>query len=723
MNQLIKYILALHLIGIAWGYSVQIDKLDPRLRCDILDPQQTSFQKANTLIPVIVHGKNLNFTDCPVRTSIPALITTKLSANQILKISENPDIEYIERPKKSSVLLDISAESLNILPVWNGDLGAAFKGQNVLIGIYDTGIDFRHPDFIDDEGKSRILYLWDQTDFKSSNVTPYNYGIEYTQLEINDEIDGTPTGDVQQVDIHGHGTHVAGIAAGNGKGAGDGGPVYQGMAPQADLIVVKGGDGVFDNSQVIDGMNYMFQKASALDRPIVINLSLGSQEGAHDGTAAIEKAINNFLWDPSRAVVVSAGNSGNEKIHTTFELSEQQDEKTVHFTIPNNSVNTYDYITFDIWYSGSQHIDFSIQTSSGEMIGPVSTNSQHVWPESDRRMVVIDNAFGGVSPLNGDHHLWVQIADVRGDISDDFPQGRWEMIFNGDPGTVHCWMYETAETIDAEFDEEDAVQSHLVASPGNSNFAITVGAYVSRTSFPNLSVEKFTQNETEIGDIAAFSSMGPTRTGGAKPELTAPGQKIVACLSSDISSWPGDQNVTPDSLYRSWQGTSMSAPHVSGLVALMFEADPDQNSSDIKTKLIQSCKSDAYTGEGWNAFWGYGKVDASAAMQHYTSVENKVDPLVPQEFYLKNFPNPFNGITTISFYLSPDTQDEFVQLRIFNMLGQEIFSVNLQVNPNKMIEYQWDPKNHSGQSLAAGVYFCQITNHSSVHLQKMIYLP
>lgn len=722
MRRLVKYIfIILNLIFVTLAYSLQLNKLDPCLRAEISIQKSRILQKTTVQFPVIIHGKALNTLDYPFRTCLPSLITAKLSLPQIEDLSEDSNVHYIEQAQKSSVLLDVSAIDFNILPVWQGDLGSAFQGENVIVGIYDTGIDFKHPDFIDDEGKSRILYLWDQTDPQSSNLSTFNYGIEYTQSEINDEIDGTPTGNVRQIDLHGHGTHVAGIAAGNGSGLGDGGPVYQGMAPKADLIVVKGGDGVFDNSQIIDGMNYIFQKASSLDRPIVVNLSLGSQEGPHDGTSAIEKAINNFLWDPSRAVVVSAGNSGNEQIHTAVDLSEEQSEVSVHFQIPNNSVNTYDFINFDIWYSGTQNIDFSIRTSSGELIGPVATGSQAVWPEADRRMVVIDNAFGGASALNGDNHLWVQIADLRGDLTDEFPQGEWELLFNGDSGTIHCWIYETSETIDAEFTEEDAVQTHLVASPGNSNFAITVGAYVTRTRFPSLNAEKSTNIKADISDLADFSSPGPTRTGGAKPEMTAPGQKIVAPFSSDASSWPGDDQVTSDSLYRSWQGTSMAAPHVTGLVALMFEADPTQNSSDIKTKLIQSCRTDNFTGDAWNALWGYGKVDALAAMQHYTTVQNNNVISAPRKIKLQNYPNPFNGSTQIAFQLS-DAKIFNIPLKIFNLQGQEVFSSDIPVT-SEHVDYRWHAMDQSGKKLSAGIYVYQINIQNVIYSQKMLYLP
>ncbi len=724
-HRFVFFLIMLNIFCVSFIYPVQLHKLDPQLRMAIQDRKKTTIHKSlfnEELMSFIIHGSTISEFDFPVQTHTGSMATTRLALSQVLALSELPHIHYIEQSETFSVLLDVSAGDFNISPVWHGELGHIFEGEEVIVGIYDTGIDFRHPDFIDENGYSRILYLWDQTDSQGPAPSGFNYyGTEYLQTEINDEIDGTPTGYIRQTDVHGHGTHVAGIAAGNGTGLGIETPVYIGMAPKADLIVVKGGDGEFDNSQIIDGMNYIFKRAKSLDRPVVVNLSLGSQEGPHDGTSAIEKAISNFLWDPSRAVVVAAGNSGNQKIHAKVDLTEQQNEASVTFDITSNSADEYDFINFDIWYSGSQEIEFSVKTSTGEIIGPVATGKQATWP-SVRKMVRIDNAHGGLSPLNNDHHLWFQLSDFRGDVTDDFPQGRWQLTFKGDPGTIHLWIYEMSETIDAAFSDEDAVQSHLIASPGNANFAITVGAHVSRTSHPNLNIEKPVRVTAERGELASFSSPGPTRTGGAKPEMTAPGQKIVAPLSADISSWPGDGNVTPDSLYRGWQGTSMSAPHVTGLVALMFEADPMQTSSDIKTRLIQSCRTDANTGEVWNALWGYGKVDAEAAMTYYTDVKIHEYARKPGQFLLHNYPNPYNASTKIVFSGSKINTDR-VLLQIFNIKGQKVFSTLMRVTRHDVAEYEWDVKNMSGEQLPAGVYFYHIRHHKTIFCGKMIYIP
>ena len=162
--------------------------------------------------------------------------------------------------------------------------------------IFDTGIDWKHLDFrkVGDTTKSRILYIWDQTltpNSKEHSPTGFTYGVEYTEAQIEGELSGSARGVVREKDTVGHGTHVASTAAGNGQAFNN---KYIGMAPEADIIVVKGGDGSFSETGEIDGLTYAQNKATALKEPIVVNMSLGGQIGPHDGTNGDEVAVNSF---------------------------------------------------------------------------------------------------------------------------------------------------------------------------------------------------------------------------------------------------------------------------------------------------------------------------------------------------------------------------------------------------------------------------------------------
>jgi subtilisin family serine protease len=181
------------------------------------------------------------------RTAAGDVVTATLPISKINKVAGLSFVAGIEPSLDCMPLLDESIPLIGVDSIWNGSLGGVYQGEGVLVGIYDSGIDWTHPDFIDSNGNTRILYLWDQTDESGIPPAGFGYGSEYDSTDINDEIDGSPTGLVQGKDVWGHGTYVAGIAAGNGRASGNGKPsgTYIGVAPEANLIVVKGGDEYF----------------------------------------------------------------------------------------------------------------------------------------------------------------------------------------------------------------------------------------------------------------------------------------------------------------------------------------------------------------------------------------------------------------------------------------------------------------------------------------------
>ncbi len=291
------------------------------------------------------------------------------------------------------LLLSSDNTKINLFDISAGDMGDAFyvgtnakifsnEGEGVIIGIVDTGIDYKHEDFIDDTtGESRILYIWDQTDTTGAD-TPieYNYGSEWTQTQINNEIDGSPAGIVREKDTNGHGTHVAGIAAGDGSATDGDEPAgkYKGMAPKSELIIVK--VDLTDDSYIIDGVNYIFSKAATLGKPAVVNLSLGTHLGPHDGTSALDQAMDSSIQVSSseskgRVVVVAAGNEGSDDIHAEADISPGYSEPIKFF-------NSYGYLGIDTWHDGNDkyQVTFSPPSNSslqdwewgGPTTGPTS---------------------------------------------------------------------------------------------------------------------------------------------------------------------------------------------------------------------------------------------------------------------------------------------------------------------------------------------------------------
>ena len=259
----------------------------------------------------IVHTRDvetLRSLGIHVNSVLPEFVTAQLTPADMTKLANLESVTFLDPGNVRHPLLDVSVPETGATRVHSGLINnTPYNGAGAIVQIFDTGIDWKHFDFrkAGDTTKSRILYIWDQTltpSTKAGEHSPqgFTYGVEYTQAQIENELNGTKRGVVREKDIVGHGTHVSSTAAGNGQALNY---KYTGMAPEADIIVVKGGDGSFSSAGEIDALTYAQSKAAALTEPIVVNMSLGGQEGAHDGTDDDEVAVNSFVQNPGCMVL------------------------------------------------------------------------------------------------------------------------------------------------------------------------------------------------------------------------------------------------------------------------------------------------------------------------------------------------------------------------------------------------------------------------------------
>ncbi len=481
--------------------------------------------------------------------------------------------------------------------------------------IYDTGIDFFHGDFRDpnDQTKSRILAIWDQTLTPlmpgERNPTGLNYGVEYTKAEIDDEIDGTPTGVVRQRDTNGHGTHVAGIAAGNGKAFNG---KYVGMAPEADIVVVKGGDASFSESRMIDGLTYAQQKAAQFGRPIVVNWSIGGQHGPHDGTRDYEFAVDQFVNTPGRIVCISAGNEGASNIHIEGTVSTGS-STTITFTVPTytpTSGISNDRFTLDLWFNAPVNAVTARLTSPGGIVATRTAGQTGAEADNTDGTITIDNYLNNFG-LRG---IWVDVRDA--DAARPPKTGTWTLVLSGISATTTYdgWMSRTTVGT-TSVTVSGGNTNKTVGSPGTAYHAITVGSYVTKWNWPSLYGSSWVYTGTDrSGDISTFSSKGPTRDGRLKPEIAAPGQGITAALSSAVDTATVRRQIHPGAVHHLTQGTSMASPHVAGGVALLLQANPALSVQSVKNLLTSKARKDSYTGFSENNTWGFGKMDILNSM-------------------------------------------------------------------------------------------------------------
>ncbi len=533
------------------------------------------------------------------------IVTARVPLSAVSTLAGSPGVEYVEASTENTIAMDAGLDSIGADVLHSGAYN--YRGSGVLVAVYDTGLDYTHDVFRNGDGTTRVLSMWDQTNDSGTAPSGFTKGSEWSEAQLNDELDGSPAGVVTQFDTHGHGTHVMGIAAGNGQPD----SVYVGVAPAADLLVIKGGDGSFNSADIIDGIAWTFTKADILSQPCVLNMSLGGHSGPHDGTMLYEEAVDNAVGT-GKVIVISAGNEGSDALHDRTPLSAGAPADSFSFTIPSyspNSGTSNDYILCNIWYEGSTTVSVSLKDPYGVVYGPVATGGTY-GVNTSLGYILIDNASGGADARNSDYQCLLWIYDAIEGMEPD--AGSWTIIYNQDSGTstpVDMWF--SSNTFGAAVDVPTSYRS--VGSPGTANDAITVGAWVSKWSWDALDGGSYTYTGTErTGDYALFSSWGPSRDGRQKPEISAPGKGIMAAMSSNMTP-PIDPWRDPDGVHRMSQGTSQAAPVVTGTIALLLEIDDTLTASTVKSLLQDNAQTDGYTGSIPNVTWGYGKLDALAA--------------------------------------------------------------------------------------------------------------
>jgi subtilisin family serine protease len=547
-----------------------------------------------------------------VNSEYPGFVTVDVTTEELLALAAMQEVQFIEPGTENILATDVSVPFTGASLLHTGFVNSTpYKGNGVIVLIYDTGIDWTHKDFRKtDTTKSRILAIWDQTLAATGAEAPpsgFSYGVEYTQTQIEDELDGTPAAAVRERDINGHGTHVAGIAAGNGNALTN---RYVGMAPEADIIVVKGGDGSFSETRMIDGLTYAANKAAQFGKPLVLNWSIGGQTGPHDGTRSYEVAVNSFVSNPGRVVCISAGNDGASAIHIGGTVVSGS-PVSIPLVVPTYSATVgtnNDYFFFDLWFEGNPSVSATVQSPNGITYTRDADESGSAPSTSDGTIEM----WNYVSPLNGHRNVQLKVSDA----SVDTPRaGSWTLTFSIPSGssTYDAWLSSrTVGTTSVTLTGGNT--SKTVSMPATAAGAITVASQVTRWGWPTATTSYTYTGTDRTGNIASSSAIGPTRLGAQKPDIAAPGQGIGAALSRSVDPATVSTRILPGGFHHVTQGTSMAAPHVTGASALMLSASSSLTASQIKSILQSTANTDAFTATTPNYTWGYGKMDILEAV-------------------------------------------------------------------------------------------------------------
>lgn len=499
---------------------------------------------------------------------LPEVQVTRLSNNyailvvpeqQLEAVTAWEEIEYMEKPKRLFFAVRQGIQASCITPLYQPDFG--LSGASVLMAFLDSGIDYMHPDFRNEDGSTRIVALWDQT-IPGDPPEGFRIGTEYTRETINEALSQPTLAEAQRVcpsvDLSGHGTHVAGIAAGNGRASGG---RNRGVAFGSELLVVKLGTPRAESfprtTELMQGLDYVLRKAQELRRPVAVNISFGNNYGSHDGTSLLETFLSAAADNWKSSIVIGTGNEGTARIHTSGVLTEGREER-VEFAVSPYETG----LNLQIWKSYADEFAIRIRHPNGRSVGAIQqVQGTQRFTVGDTELLVY---YGEPSPYSPYQEIYLDFLPA-GDYIDSgiwsvelLPErivtGRFDMWLpsGGVLNPATGFLYPTEET--------------TLTIPSTAAKAISVGAYDAYYDQP-----------------APFSGRGFTRvTNLVKPDISAPGVNIESCA--------------PGGGYAVRSGTSMATPFVTGGAALLMEwgivrgNDPYLYGEKMKAYLIRGAR-------------------------------------------------------------------------------------------------------------------------------------
>ncbi len=516
----------------------------------------------------------INFFNAVVH--VPA---SEITVNTIVQLG------YSVMPSLLGLISEASLEASGILRLRNIPT-LNLRGQGVLIGIIDSGIDYRNPIFRKEDGTTRIAAIWDQTIISDNYPEGTFYGTEYTREQINEALQSEdPLSIVPVTDEIGHGTMIAGIAAGNAVPESG----FYGVAPDAELVVVKLKQAkrylrqfflvpedvpCYQENDIIFAVDYVMRTAISLNRPMAVCIALGTSQGAHDGRGTLSSYLSLQAEVIGFSFLVAAGNEGNTRRHFLGTIDPNIGKDTIELFVGENEPG----FSMEIWGNTPGVYSIDIQTPSGEYVPqiiPRLDENRDISFIFERTEISVDYQI--IESQSGDQLILIRLKNPS--------TGIWRIgvYARGTLSTgFHAWL-PMANFIS---DNTYFIRSNpytTILSLGNSRVPITVTAY-----------------NIEDDSLYLNASRGYTRTGVIKPEIAAPGVNILA--------------PTPEQGFAAVTGTSASAAHTAGVAAMLLEwaivrgNQPNLNTVDMKIFMIRGARRELDI-QYPNRDWGYGILD------------------------------------------------------------------------------------------------------------------
>lgn len=458
----------------------------------------------------------------------------RIKEEALALLTDIPQVTYVEKPKALYFALQNARAASCLTSVQRGVEG--LSGRGVIFACVDSGVSYTHPDFRNEDGTTRILYLWDQT-IPGNPPQGYSRGTEYTAQQINEALLAETEQERRRIvpseDISGHGTSVLGIGAGNGRGSGG---RLRGVVYEAYLIVVKlgtpGTSGFPRTTELMEGVDYCIRKAVELQMPVAVNLSFGNNYGNHRGGSLLEAYLDTVTGVGKNTICVGMGNEGTAGVHQALVLTEEE-SVTAEFSIGEYQTST----NLQLWKSYADRVRIFIEGPDGSVAGPIEENlgTQRFRLKNTELLVY----YGTPTPYGVQQEIYIDFLPT----GQYLPSGVWKIriepiaiVWN----LADLWLpvSETAN-LRTRFLRPSVAGSFTV--PAASLNVISVAAY-----------DSFTDSYADFSG-RAFNVL----PWAGKPDLAAPGVDIQAPAAGGG--------------YRSVTGTSFATPFVTGSAALLME--------------------------------------------------------------------------------------------------------------------------------------------------------
>lgn len=637
------------------------------------------------------------------------IVTMKVPLDRFSDANFEEIYEYMEIPGKAQPHLNLVRKDVRADSVQLGlGLPQSFTGKDVIIGVTDWGFDYTHPMFYDTLYQhTRILAAWDQ--YKNSGMHPdgFAYGSEF---DTEDELLEAQSDTSNIYSYAYHGSHVAGIAGGSGGTTTN----YRGIAPEAQFLFTTF---LVDYASVIDAFHWMKSRAEQEGKPLVINMSWGLYYiGTLDGNSLISQAIDQ-LSDEGVLFVASAGNNGDNDFHIKKEFNGDLLTSRIMFDSYANPTMWGESIT--MWGEVGEEFSagFKVYNSGNTLLGETPLyESANAQPYLDSMIVTANNdtvwfnlTVDAAHPLNGRPHMRLRVKNTNGSL-------RIVLNATAESGTVHFWNLVELTNGVGNWGLPFVTFGGSTGMSGDSEYSISeptcTASVISVAAYASEYMNVF--GNPAGGQRAGFSSIGPLITGAMKPDIAAPGVSVASSMSSFTdATFASIQTVTFNEReydFARLSGTSMASPCVAGIAALMLDANPYLTPAQVKDIIQASARVDQHTGNiispPGDLMWGFGKVNAYAAVQMALSTEG-LSVEYQNKSAIRVFPNPVSDLLQVKI---PSDQ-KVISVIVTDMAGKQI-SLHLMYGQISV------------SHLSSGIYSLElVTDRETVRTKLMISRP